>query len=161
MNGKQKSESMPPASGRTRTHTHHLHLEGLSTPDIGSLPLSSPTRRFRIGWTPSQSHRDPHENLMPSIYVIDRGPDVLLRAVMSGVYKTDLDLLVSADSVHIRGRVRHKDVPVEGEYCFSETFSETFFRRVYLPGEIDSSRVTAEFDDDVLEMTLPKIPCAG
>jgi len=63
--------------------------------------------------------------------------------------------------VHIRGHARCNEDELKGKFDFPEIFSEIFFRKVELPGHVDSARATAEFDDDVLEISLPKIALSG
>jgi HSP20 family molecular chaperone IbpA len=140
---------------------HRLHSGSL---DESALPAVFPAHRprhFHIGWTPKKTVPTPLAGPVPRIYVIERDNDILLRAIMSGVHQTELEITVSEDSVHIRGRARCDEEQLKGKFDFTETYSELFFRKVELPGYVDITRANAEFDDDILEMTLPKIALAG
>ncbi len=160
MNYKRKTGFTP--SGQTMdipsgALAQRLDTSGLEEPALpGIFPASRP-RRFHIGWIPTKAVPAPFESPVPCIYIIDQDTDILLRAVMSGVHQTELEVVVNEDSVHIRGRVRCDEDELKGKFEFPEIFSEIFFRNVELPGHVDSARATAEFDDDVLEMTLPKM----
>ena len=155
MGHKRKSGYLP--SGAP---VHRLHSDGLEEESPSVLPANRP-RHFHIGWTPKKTVPTPFVGPVPRIYVIERDSDILLRAIMSGVHETVLEITVSEDSVHIRGRARCDENKLKGKLGFTETYSELFFRQVELPGYVDSTRSSAEFDDDVLEMTLPKIALAG
>lgn len=164
MNYKRKTGFSPSMSAPDRIserQTRRADANGLK----GYLPAAVlPTmrsRRFHIGWTPNAALPGPPEGSTPRIYLVDREQDFLLRAVMSGAHQTELQVVVSGDSVQIRGRARRQEREQGVGQDFPETFSEPFFRTVDLPGEVDCSRASADFDDDVLEMTLPKVALAG
>jgi len=99
----------------------------------------------------------PFEGRIPSVDVIDRDDEILVRAEIPGVKKKDLDVSVTEDSICIKGSAQHEEEEEKGEYCRRETASGSFARTVPLPGEVDTAKVKAEFKDGVLEMTLPKV----
>ncbi len=156
MSHKRKTGHMPSSAPTHRPHAGSLEASAL--PSI--FPAHKP-RHFHIGWTPKKPVPTPLAGPVPRIYIIERDNEILLRAVMSGVHQTELEITVSEDSVHIRGRARCEENSLKNRFDFTETYSELFFRKVELPGYIDSARANAEFDDDVLEMKLPKITLAG
>lgn len=114
-------------------------------------------RRRSYGKWPSLGEFRPFQGRMPTVDVIDRDKEIIVRAEIPGVDKKDLDISVTEDSVSIKGSVKHEEKEEKGEYYRRETSSGSFSRSVTLPSEVDSSKVKATFKDGVLEMTLPKV----
>ena len=114
-------------------------------------------RHFRGGWPSWGEMPAVFEGRMPSVDVIDRDNEILVRAEIPGVDKKDLDVSVTEDSVCIKGSVQHEEEEEKGEYYRRETSSGSFARTMILPSEVDTTKVKAKFKDGVLEMTLPKV----
>lgn len=93
---------------------------------------------------------------VPLIDLEDRGKDYLLKAEMPGFKKEDIEIEVQEDLVEITGRVGWKyDEKAKGYVC-KERACESFNRVVQLPEEVKTDKVTANLEDGVLEIVLPK-----
>lgn len=97
------------------------------------------------------------ESKMPKVDVVDRENEIVVRAEVPGVEKKDLDVSVSDNAVTIKGSTRHEEKEEKGDYYRHEISSGAFSRTVALPAEVDGSRAKANFQDGMLELTLPKI----
>lgn len=113
-------------------------------------------RRFHGGWPSRDEFPAVFEGRVPSVDVIERDSEILVRAEIPGVDKKDLDISVTENSVSIKGSVQHEEVEEKGEYYRRETSSGSFARMVVLPSEVDTSNVKTKFENGMLEMTLPK-----
>jgi len=102
----------------------------------------------------------PFEGLTPSVDVIDRDEEVLVRAEVPGVKKDDLDVSLTENRLTIQGKTRHEEKTEEGDYFRREMATGSFTRTVTLPAEVDGSKARAKFTDGILELTLPKIKAA-
>jgi len=114
-------------------------------------------RRFRGGMPSWDEFPTAFEGRVPSVDVIDRDSEVLVRAEIPGVNKKDLDISVTDNSVCIKGSVQHEKEEEKGEYYHRETSSGSFSRTVLLPSGVDTTKVNATFTEGVLEMTLAKV----
>ncbi|MEM9216933.1 MAG: Hsp20/alpha crystallin family protein [Cyanobacteria bacterium P01_F01_bin.150] len=79
-----------------------------------------------------------------------------LRLELPGISKDELDIQVTADSVAISGE--HK-MASKGEECSnlrSEFRYGSFQRVLATPGRINHQNVTADYQDGILTLTLPK-----
>lgn len=78
-------------------------------------------------------------------------------AEIPGVDKNDIDVQVHGDQVSITAEVKRETKEKEGE---REIFTERSFGQVYrsftLPGEVDSDKATARYENGVLTLQLPK-----
>lgn len=99
----------------------------------------------------------PFEGRMPTVDVIDREDDVLVRAEIPGVDKKDLDVSLTDSTVTIKGNARREEKEEKGDYYRHEISSGTFARTVALPAEVDGPKAKAAFKDGVLELTIPKL----
>lgn len=99
----------------------------------------------------------PFEGRMPTVDVVDRENEVVVRAEVPGVEKKDLDVSVAEDSITIKGSTRREEKEEKGDYHRREIVSGSFARTVALPAVVDTARAKASFKDGVVELTLPKI----
>lgn len=113
-------------------------------------------RPWRFEW-PSFPDMAALESKMPKVDVVDRENEIVVRAEVPGVEKKDLDVSVGDNTVTIKGSTRHEEKEEKGDYYRHEISSGSFSRTVALPAEVDGSRAKANFQDGMLELTLPKM----
>lgn len=94
---------------------------------------------------------------LPSLDVIDRDNEVLVRAEIPGVDKKDLEVSVTENLLTIKGESRKESKEEKGDYHRHEISSSSFARSVTLPGAVDSSQAKASLKDGILEITMPKL----
>lgn len=94
---------------------------------------------------------------LPSLDVVDRDNEVLVRAEIPGVDKKDLDISVTENLLTIKGESRKETKEEKGDYHRHEISSSSFARSVTLPGAVDSSKAKASLKDGILEITMPKL----
>jgi HSP20 family protein len=95
---------------------------------------------------------------VPSVDVIDREEEIVVRAEIPGVDKENLEVSLSDDRLTIKGSTRQeKEEKEAGEYTRREMSRGSFTRVVTLPANVDGEKARASFKDGVLEMTMPKL----
>lgn len=95
---------------------------------------------------------------VPSVDVIDREEEIVVRAEIPGVEKENLEVSLNDDRLSIKGSTRQeKEEKEAGEYTRREMSRGSFTRVVTLPASVDGEKAKASFRDGVLEMTLPKL----
>ncbi|WP_455206644.1 Hsp20/alpha crystallin family protein [Kaarinaea lacus] len=97
------------------------------------------------------------ETRMPSVDVIDRDEEVIVRAEVPGIAKDDLEVTVADNAVTIKGQTKREEKQEKGDYYRCEITRGAFSRTIALPGYVSSSGATAKFEDGVLELKLPKV----
>src|SRR3970040_1124865 len=93
----------------------------------------------------------------PSMDIIDRDNEVVVKVELPGVEKKDLDVSISNDTLTIKGTSGKEHTEEKGDYYRSEIRKGTIARAVSLPQGVDSSKADAKFKDGILELTLPKM----
>lgn len=114
-------------------------------------------RPFRWGAPFWSDFARPFEGKMPSVDVIERDEEVVVRAELPGVEKKDLDVSLSGNVLTIKGSSKHEQEEEKGEYFRREVSSGSYSRSVRLPTEVDGDKVESSFKDGLLELTLPKL----
>jgi HSP20 family protein len=92
----------------------------------------------------------------PTLNVYERGHRYLILAEIPGTDPESIDLCVSGDTVTIRGERRRVDRVVDETFRRQERPFGHWERRITLPEEVISQEVTADLDNGVLRIDLPK-----
>lgn len=90
----------------------------------------------------------------PSVEVAENEREVRVTAELPGLEEKDVEVLLQDRVLTIRGerKVEREDQ----ERQFSERYYGRFERRIPLDVELEADKVTAEFKNGVLTVTLPK-----
>ena len=93
----------------------------------------------------------------PAMNVYQTDDNVMVEVTLPGVQPDDANISISGGVLTIRGETSTEKEVNEAAYHMRERRDYTFNRSVVLPCEVDSEKVTAEFENGVLIITLPKI----
>lgn len=121
------------------------------------------------------THRDPFDRLFDTMLggTGGRGGNSLMRAPetdvvetehnirviteMPGLKRDNIDIDVENNVLTIRGEKREeRNEGEEGKYHLAERRYGTFTRSFVLPRDVDSENIEANFEDGVLNITIPK-----
>lgn len=94
---------------------------------------------------------------MPSVDVIDRDNEVVVRAAVPGYKKEEIEISVSNSTLTIKGETKTEEKEEKGDYYRSEISQGSFARVIALPSEVDEEKAQASMQDGILELTLPKL----
>jgi HSP20 family protein len=93
----------------------------------------------------------------PSVDLIERDKEIVVKAELPGVDKKDLDISVTENTVSIKGTTSHEEKEEKGDYYRSEISRGEYMRTLTLPAGVDESKARATFKNGILELTLPKL----
>ncbi len=94
----------------------------------------------------------------PHIDVKEEGGRLLVRADLPGMTKGDIKVEVTEDALTIRGERKQEKKEEREGYAYSECSYGRFYRAIPLPEGADTTKVTAEFHNGVLEVGMPLPP---
>lgn len=94
----------------------------------------------------------------PRVDVLQREGQIVFRADLPGLSRDDVKVDVSDDTLTIHGERKHEKKEQREGYFYSECSHGSFYRAIPIPDGTDTSKVTAEFRNGVLEVTMPAPP---
>lgn len=92
-----------------------------------------------------------------SVDVYETASQIIIKAIIAGVKKEDLEISLSRDMVSIKGSRQCEGTIDEDDYFHKELYWGTFSRSVLLPQEVDIEKAEATEDKGLLTIRLPKI----
>lgn len=92
-----------------------------------------------------------------SLDVYQTPEEVIVRAMIPGVRKDDMDISISRDSVTLRGSRKEEKTVSEDDYMLRELYWGTFSRTVQLPHEVDIEHAEAYENAGLLTIKLPRV----
>jgi HSP20 family protein len=92
----------------------------------------------------------------PRTDVIDQEEVVLVRALVAGYRKDDLDVVVGDRTLTLRAAPQPEDAAARGHYYRHEIARGGFSRSLELPALVDGHKAKAKVRDGILEVTIPK-----
>ena len=113
--------------------------------DRMGMPLARRTPLAEIEWAPSME-------------MFEKEDKFVVRAELPGMKEEDIDVCVSDNTLTIKGAKKTASEVKEEDYQFSEMSYGSFSRSISLPSVVNADKITASFDDGVLEVDLPKSP---
>ena len=92
----------------------------------------------------------------PSVELINKDNEYLVRVELPGIDKKDLDLTITDDTLTIKGEAKRSEEVKEDDYLLSEVTYGKFSRTITIPTEVESGKAKAKTNYGILEITLPK-----
>lgn len=89
--------------------------------------------------------------------VYQTGTHIVILAPIAGVKVDDMSVEVSDDVLTIKGHREQKEEIDEENYFTQECFWGDFSRSIVLPASVDTGKISADFKDGVLTITIPKV----
>ena len=92
----------------------------------------------------------------PRIDVIEGEKEIKVTAELPGVDEKDVEVLLSRDSITIKGEKKYEKESKDKNYYQSECSFGSFSRTIPLSEEINTDKVKAHYKKGVLTVTLPR-----
>jgi HSP20 family protein len=95
--------------------------------------------------------------IKPAVELIDEEDNLILHVIVPGVDKKDFDINVTRETVNFSGEYRPNQDNKDKSYYISEFNYGKFERTIKLPVPIQNDKVTANYINGILTLTLPKL----
>jgi HSP20 family protein len=99
---------------------------------------------------------DGYTTLIP-IDVYQTDEEMTIKATVPGLKADDIQISITGDSLSISGEIESEHEEEGREYFVRERRTGSFSRSMTLPVNVDADKATADFEDGVLTITLPKV----
>ena len=93
---------------------------------------------------------------VPALDVYEDEDNFVVKAELPGMKKEDIDVSLHDGTLSISGERKSEENLENAEVYRSECFFGRFQRTVALPSTVDAARISAQYKDGVLTVTLPK-----
>ena len=91
---------------------------------------------------------------VPTTDIFAEGDDLVIRCELAGVHREDIDIELTGDALTISGE-RRSELDEEEIHFYTRERSFGHFRRsMNLPGGINASDISADFQDGMLQVTI-------
>ncbi len=92
-----------------------------------------------------------------SLDVFQTPDDIIVRAMIPGVRKDDMDISISRDSITIKGSRKEDKIIADQDYVVRELYWGAFSRTVQFPHEVDIEHAEATENQGMLTIKLPRV----
>jgi len=83
--------------------------------------------------------------------------EIIVKTMIPGVRKEDIDISLSRDMLTIRGERKDEKTIADDDYHYRELYWGTFSRTVKLPHEVDIDKADASESQGMLTIRLPRV----
>ncbi len=92
-----------------------------------------------------------------AVDVYQTSDDIIVRTMVPGVKKEDIDIAVARDSITIKGNRKIDREAKDEDFYYRELYWGAFSRTIQLPHEIDIEAAEATENQGLLTIKLPRI----
>ncbi|HEY5137801.1 MAG TPA: Hsp20/alpha crystallin family protein [Methylococcales bacterium] len=96
------------------------------------------------------------DSVIPAIDLYQNADEVVVKAALPGLEAKDVQISVTADTLTLRGEIKHENEQKEVTYHIREHRYGMFERSVMLPTDVQTDKAKADFENGILTITLPK-----
>ena len=106
----------------------------------------------------SGSLTESRDSWVPSVDILEKDGNLILRAELPGMTEKDIDLKIEGNTLTLKGERKMDKEDKESNYHRVESFYGSFTRSFRLPDTVDYEKINAEYKNGVLTVTLPQKP---
>jgi HSP20 family protein len=96
----------------------------------------------------------------PAVNVVEEDDRFLIELAAPGLEKGDFDLMIDKNSLVVKVEKESEKEEVEEKFTRREFNYTRFSRSFHLPETVDSEAISAEYNNGVLKIQLPKVDAA-
>lgn len=93
---------------------------------------------------------------MPAVDMYQTEDDLVVKVAVPGMKPEDVRISVAGETLNIKGETKEESTTEDKAYHMREQRWGAFERTLSLPTAVKSDKATAEFEDGILTVTLPK-----
>ena len=94
----------------------------------------------------------------PSVDVLEKEGKLILRAELPGIDEKDIDLKIEGNVLTLKGEKKLEKEDEKNNYHRMETFYGSFTRSFTLPETVELDKVSADYKNGILTITIPHKP---
>jgi len=98
------------------------------------------------------------ENWMPSVDIMEKDGEMILRCEIPGMNEKDIDLKIEGNVLTLKGEKKQENENKGDNYHRVESYYGVFARSFTLPQTVDTEKIRADYKNGVLTVTIPQKP---
>jgi HSP20 family protein len=106
----------------------------------------------------SSSVFENRENWMPSVDILEKDGNLILRAELPGMSEKQIELKLEGNTLTLKGERKMEKEDDKTNYHRVESFYGSFTRSFRLPDTVDADKISADYKNGVLTVTIPQRP---
>jgi len=130
-------------------------------PYIGRSEIPTTTRLFEEFFSDfpfSGSTLEGRGNWTPSVDIMEKDGNLILRAELPGLTEKQIDLKLEGNTLILKGERKMENEDNKGTYHRVESYHGAFTRSFRLPDTVDSDKINADYKNGILTVTIPQKP---
>ncbi len=108
--------------------------------------------------TPFNGFSLDRENGVPAVDVFQKDGNFVFKAELPGIEEKDIELKLEGNVLSLKGERKMEEKEDEGNYHRIESYYGSFSRSFTLPETADRDKISADFKNGVLTVTVPQRP---
>lgn len=121
--------------------------------------MSEMTRMRELGKTGHETGYEDRQRThatawVPSANIFTRGSDLMIQLSLSGVRREDVDITFSNNVLSIAGERMGEPDEEDVNFYVRELYYGAFRRNITLPEGVDEGKISADFGDGLMEITV-------
>jgi HSP20 family protein len=93
--------------------------------------------------------------ISPTVDIFEEANETVIKADLPGIKKEDIKVDVVENVLTISGEKRKTEKTERENYFRHERVFGAFHRRFELPGDLDTEKIKAHYEDGILELRIP------
>jgi len=106
----------------------------------------------------TSSFPDTRENWNPAVDILEKDGNLILRAELPGMTEKQIDLKLEGNTLTLKGERKMDAEDKKNNYHRVESFCGSFIRTFRLPDTVDMDKISADYKNGILTVTLPQKP---
>jgi len=130
-------------------------------PFIGRSDVPAATRLFEEFFNDipfSGSTLEGKSNWTPSVDIVEKDGNLILRAELPGLTEKQIDLKLEGNTLTLKGERKLENEDKKETYHRVESYYGSFTRSFQLPDTVDADKINADYKNGVLTVTIPQKP---
>lgn len=95
-------------------------------------------------------------SLVPHTEMYEEKDQLVMKTELPGIKAEDLDITLDGDMLRIKAEKKREEAAEDATYHLHERYYGQYYRSISLPFHVDGDKISAAFDNGVLEIRLPK-----
>lgn len=98
------------------------------------------------------------ETWSPAVDILEKDGDLILRAELPGMTENQIELKIEGNTLTLKGERKMESEDKKSNYHRVESYYGSFMRTFRLPDTVDTEKISADYKNGVLTVTLPQKP---